>query len=297
MATTIKGIDVSHWQGTNVDFNKVKKAGYDFVMINAGYGKYIGQKDECFETNYKKAKSAGLKIGAYWYSYALTSADAELEAKVFLEAIKGKTFEMPIAFDIEDSSQTALSPDQIGKIVKAFCSYCESKNYFVMLYSYADFLNNKVPSTYKTKYSVWLAEFDKAKPTVYKGNYDMWQYTSKGFVSGVSGNCDCNNAYKDFTKIIKEKGLNGFKKQRTIELPTLEKSGYKKGDSTNGVLALKEMLIIAKARKLHNVTLDENGIFGDGTEKAVNALLKKWGYKQTSVAGEKFIKKLASAIK
>lgn len=297
MATTIKGIDVSHWQGTNIDFNKVKKAGYDFVMINAGYGKYIGQKDECFETNYKKAKSAGLKVGAYWYSYALTSADAELEAKVFLEAIKDKTFEMPIAFDIEDSSQTALSQDQIGKIVKAFCSYCESKNYFVMLYSYADFLNNKVPSTYKTKYSVWLAEFDKAKPTVYKGNYDMWQYTSKGFVSGVSGNCDCNNAYKDFTKIIKEKGLNGFKKQRTIELPALEKSGYKKGDSTNGVLALKEMLIIAKARKLHNVTLDENSIFGEGTEKAVNALLKKWGYKQNSIAGEKFIKKLAGAIK
>lgn len=297
MATTIKGIDVSHWQGTNIDFNKVKKAGYDFVMINAGYGKYIGQKDECFETNYKKAKSAGLKVGAYWYSYALTSADAELEAKVFLEAIKDKTFEMPIAFDIEDSSQTALSQDQIGKIVKAFCSYCESKNYFVMLYSYADFLNNKVPSTYKTKYSVWLAEFDKAKPTVYKGNYDMWQYTSKGFVSGVSGNCDCNNAYKDFTKIIKEKGLNGLKKQRTIELPALEKSGYKKGDSTNGVLALKEMLIIAKARKLHNVTLDENSIFGEGTEKAVNALLKKWGYKQNSIAGEKFIKKLAGAIK
>ena len=109
MATTIKGIDVSHWQGTNVDFNKVKKAGYDFVMINAGYGKYIGQKDECFETNYKKAKSAGLKVGAYWYSYALTSADAELEAKVFLEAIKGKTFEMPIAFDIEDSFLSVIS--------------------------------------------------------------------------------------------------------------------------------------------------------------------------------------------
>ena len=57
------------------------------------------------------------------------------------------------------------------------------------------------------------------------------------------------------------------------------------------------MLIIAKARKLHNVTLDENRVFGEGTEKAVNALLKKWGYKQNSIAGEKFIKKLASAIK
>jgi len=125
----------------------------------------------------------------------------------------------------------------------------------------------------------------------------MWQYTSKGSVSGVNGNCDCNYAYKDFTAIIKKKGLNGFKKQKNNELSILEKSGYKKGDKTSGVLALKEMLIIAKARKLHNVTLDENSIFGEGTEKAVNALLKKWGYKQNSVAGEKFIKKLASAIK
>lgn len=296
MATTIKGIDVSHWQGTNVDFNKVKKAGYDFVMINAGYGKYIGQKDECFETNYKKAKSAGLKVGTYWYSYALTSADAELEAKVFLEAIKGKTFEMPIAFDIEDSTQCNLSASTIGSIINAFCGYCEKKNYYVMLYSYAAFLNSKVPSDCKNKYCVWLAEFDKSKPS-YGGSYGMWQYTSKGSVSGVNGNCDCNYAYKDFTAIIKKKGLNGFKKQKNNELSILEKSGYKKGDKTSGVLALKEMLIIAKARKLHNVSLDENGIFGDGTEKAVNALLKKWGYKQTSIAGEKFIKKLASAIK
>lgn len=293
-----KGIDVSKWQGNNVDFKKVKKAGYSFVMINAGYGKYAHQKDECFETNYKKAKLAGLKVGAYWYSYALTEAEAKEEAKVFIEAIKNKTFEMPIAFDIEDSSQTKLSQDTIGKIINAFCSYCESKNYFVMLYSYADFLNNKVPSSCKTKYSVWLAEFDKAKPTVYKGNYDMWQYTSKGSVSGVSGNCDCNNAYKDFTKIIKEKGFNGFPKT-PIAVPTaktMDTKGFKSGDDSLGVLAFKELIALAKKKGLHSVNVDENSIFGDGTKKAVNTLLKKWGYKENGIAGTNFIKKLKSVL-
>lgn len=80
-----------------------------------------------FWNQLQKAKSAGLKVGAYWYSYALTSADAELEAKVFLEAIKGKTFEMPIAFDIEDSTQCDLSASTIGSIINAFCGYCEKK--------------------------------------------------------------------------------------------------------------------------------------------------------------------------
>lgn len=293
MATIInKGIDVSKWQGKNVDFNKVKKAGYDFVMINAGYGKYINQKDECFETNYKKAKDAGLKVGAYWYSYATTVSDAELEAKTFLEAIKDKTFEMPIAFDIEDSSQQNLSSTTVGSIINSFCSYCENKNYYVMLYSYTSFLNNKVPSSCKTKYATWLAEFDVSKPA-YKGSYDMWQYISKGSVAGVNGNCDCNYAYKDFAKIIKEKGLNGFPKtSNNTSLKTLDTTGFKTGDDSLGILALKELLTLAKEKGLHNISVDENSKFGEGTTNAVNALLKKWNYKENSIAGTNFIKKL-----
>lgn len=65
-----KGIDVSTWQG-NIDFSKVKAAGIDFVIIRAGYGREISQKDKYFEQNYKNAKAAGLNVGAYWYSYAV----------------------------------------------------------------------------------------------------------------------------------------------------------------------------------------------------------------------------------
>lgn len=292
-----KGIDVSKWQGNNVDFNKVKKAGYDFVMLNAGYGKFISQKDPTFESNYKKAKSAGLKVGAYWYSYAVTTDDAESEAKIFLEVIKGKQFDMPIAFDIEDGSQTKLSTTEIGNIINSFCGYCEKKNYYVMLYSYTDFLKNHIPSSCKTKYCVWLAEFDKSTPT-YTGQYGMWQYTSKGSVSGVSGNCDCNYSYKDFTSIIKEKGLNGYTKSSSTSTTTktLDTDGYKQNDKDLGVLALKELLLLAKAKGLHTYSMDENNTFGDGTKKAVNSLLKKWGYKENGIAGTNFIKKLKSCL-
>ena len=90
--TKISGIDVSHWQRT-VDFEKVKSAGYTFVMLNAGYGRYAKQKDESFERNYTAAKKAGLDVGAYWYSYALTETEALEEAKTFVSCIKGKKFE------------------------------------------------------------------------------------------------------------------------------------------------------------------------------------------------------------
>ena len=224
-----KGIDVSHWQG-RIDFDKVKSQGYSFVMINAGYGKYISQKDENFEKNYAAARKAGLNIGTYWYSYALTEADALAEAKTFLEAVKGKMFEYPLAFDIEDASQSEL-------------------------------------------------------PNAAISNYGMWQYTSKGTVNGVSDRCDCNYAYKDYPAIMKKKCLNLY----PSNAKNLDTTGYKKGDKGNGVLALKYLLMLAKKKGMHNINLDKNDIFGAGTQKAVNNILKSHGFSQNGIAGKKFI--------
>ena len=184
------GIDISHWQGS-VDLNKAKASGVKFVMLNAGYGRYDSQKDAQFENNYKKAVAAGLGIGAYWYSYALNEAQALEEAKCFCRAIKGKKFDYPVAFDIEDRTQASLSADMIGKIITKFCSYMESQGYYVSLYSYVSFLKNKVPAAVRSKYDIWIANFDVEKPS-YSGAYGMWQYTSSGSVSGVTGRCDCN---------------------------------------------------------------------------------------------------------
>lgn len=77
----------------------------------------------------------------------------------------------------------------------------------------------------------------------------------------------------------------------------LDEQGYKKGQTSDGVLAIKELLLLAKTLKIHNQGMDENGGFGNGTKKAVNGLLKKWGYEPTGIAGDNFIKKLTAEIR
>ena len=210
MMKDMKGIDVSKWQG-NVDFEKVRAAGYDFVIINAGYGRYIAQKDPYFERNYARAKAAGLGVGAYWYSYALTRSQAEKEAEVFMQAVAGKKFEYPLCFDIEDGSQSKLSSTIIGEMCRAFCGTLERNGYYAVIYSYASFLNNKVPADCKQKYDVWVAAFDVARPP-YSGAYGMWQYSEKGRVNGISGKVDLDIAYKDYPAIMRRTGLNGYGK-------------------------------------------------------------------------------------
>lgn len=282
----IKGIDVSKYQG-DVDFAKVKSAGYNFVMINAGYGRYISQKDRCFDKNYAEAKAARLNVGAYWYSYAVNAAQAQEEARVFLEVIKGREFEYPVALDIEDAVQQRLPNAVIGDIVNSFCSYLESRGYYAMIYSYANFLKNKVPVECRKKYDVWVAHFDVDSPD-YPDSYGMWQYSSTGRVSGVNGNCDLDYSYKDYPAIMKEKGLNGYGKSQRI----LDSTGWKFGDKGMGVLALKQMLILARDKKLIEQKVDDNGTFGEGTQKAVNELLNKWNYLSNGIAGDNFIRKL-----
>ncbi len=292
----IKGIDISHWQGS-VDLEKVKADGYHFVILNAGYGRYDSQKDERFEENYKKAKAAGLGVGAYWYSYALTPADAEAEAKCFCKVLSGKQLDYPVAFDIEDRTQSSLSADTIGKIITAFCSYLEKKGYYVCLYSYVSFLESKVPSDIRRRYDIWVANFDVTKPD-YDGPYGMWQYTSSGFVSGVGGKCDCDYAYKDYPAVIKAAGLNGYTKPSPKPaLKVLDTKGLKQGDKNFGVYELKSLLSLAEQAGLTTVHITVDDGFGIGTRGVVNGLLTSWGYKPNGIAGEGFADRLTRELK
>lgn len=100
-ADTMKGIDVSVHNG-DIDWGKVKTDGIGFAIIRAGYGRLASQKDKRFEQNYSGAKAAGIPVGAYWYSYAMNENEARQEADVFLSVIKGKQFEMPVYFDLEE---------------------------------------------------------------------------------------------------------------------------------------------------------------------------------------------------
>ena len=124
MEAKYKGIDVSKWQG-DINWEKVRASGVEFAMLRAGFGRCQGQNDTSFERNYREAKKNGILVGAYHYSYAKTVSDAEKEAEYFLSLISGKSFEFPVAFDIEDNSQKNLSREEVSNIVEAFCGRTE----------------------------------------------------------------------------------------------------------------------------------------------------------------------------
>lgn len=212
-----KGIDVSKHQGT-IDWQKVKASGVDFAMIRAGYGRYDNQKDECFEENYKNAKQAGVKVGAYLYSYAKSVDDAKKEAETFLKWISGKQFEYPVAFDVEEKAQSDKGKQFVSDIIRAFCETVEKAGCYVCIYANKYWLDNFVDDDCKKKYDVWLAQW--AEKATYAGNYGIWQYSSQGSVDGISGRSDMDESYKDYYSIMKNKGLNGFSASAPIPAPT-----------------------------------------------------------------------------
>ena len=184
-----KCIDVSTWQGS-IDFNKVKSAGYNYVIIRAGYGKEKSQKDNMFETNYKKAKSAGLKVGAYWFSYAMSPSTATAEADACLSCIKGKKFELPVYYDMEYQPAMSTSNSNYTKMAVNFCNKLKSNGFKSGVYSSAsvyDYLLNR--KTLKNNgISIWNAEW-YIKPSI---TCDVWQYSEKGQVNGINTSVDMN---------------------------------------------------------------------------------------------------------
>lgn len=198
---SVKGIDVSKYQGT-IDWDKVKADGVEFVVIRSGYGREISQKDPYFETNYAGAKAAGLQVGTYWYSYAESAEDAKTEAKTFLEAVKGKTFDLPIYYDVEENTQAEKGKEFVTGVILAFAEEVKQAGYTVGVYANTNWLKNYIDRDKLGNMSVWKADYrenyDKEIPC------DIHQYASDGNVNGISGRCDMNTGYADFCKAVKE---------------------------------------------------------------------------------------------
>lgn len=212
----MKGIDVSVHNG-DIDWGKVKTDGIDFAILRAGYGKLASQKDQKFEQNYKNAKAVNLPVGAYWYSYAMNENEARQEADVFLSVIKGKQFEMPVYFDLEEKKQFDLGKEKVSAIMRAFLEKVESAGYFTGLYGSASSLTIHTADDIKSRYTIWLAHW--VDETNYSGAYGVWQHSEKGKVAGINGNVDLDICYKDFPTVIKNKGLNGFGKEKDLPDP------------------------------------------------------------------------------
>jgi len=258
---TYKGIDVSKHQG-KIDWQKVKSAGIQFAMLRAGYGRYANQKDEQFEANYTGAKAVGIPVGAYHYSYAKTVEQAKAEAQTFLAWIKGKTFEYPVAFDIEDKSQAGLGKQLISDMIRAFCETVEKAGYYVCVYANKDWLVNRIDEDCKKKYDTWLAEWRSDKPT-YSGQYGMWQHTSDGSVSGINGRVDMNYAYKDYPSIMKANSLNGMKK--TSSAGGASSNSTTSAGSTANKFAAKTKVTLNKTPLYASATAKSPAAYKTGT--------------------------------
>jgi len=216
----LKGIDVSYAQGV-IDWEKVKASGLvDFAILRAGYGKETTQVDTQFERNYAACKCLGIPCGAYWFSYAMSADEAKREAQVFLQTIKGKSFEYPVYMDLENEKQFALGKAACSAIVDAFLNTLEQAGYFAGLYCSTYYLDNYLSDSIKSRYTVWCAQY--ASKCTYQNPYGIWQYNVAGStehdiigqksISGIVGECDMDYCYTDYPSIIKAAGLNGFTK-------------------------------------------------------------------------------------
>lgn len=226
----LKGMDVSKWQGS-INWSEVKKDGTEFAILREGWGKKSStQIDKQFKRNYENAKSVGIPVGCYHYSYADSVLDARLEAEFCLENIRGLKLEYPVCFDIEDREMLKLSNRQRTDIVKAFCGEIEKAGYYAMFYCSAHWLNNYlIKDELIRKYDLWLAQWDVGTPAVSCG---IWQKSDKGTINGIVGNVDLDIAYKNYTEIMKAKGLNGFSKSNdSQQLPNYFVYTVKKGDT------------------------------------------------------------------
>ena len=215
-ATLIHGIDVSKYQG-QINWTQVKNDGIDFAFIKVagrGYGTGKLYYDTWYKENLKNAYLAGVKVGAYFFSQAITVQEAVEEASMMIDALKGYHISYPVVFDWETSdgyrTNIGISKATMTAMADTFCSMLEAAGYKAMVYANTyDF--ERFDATYLTsKYASWLARYTAA----YKNNgvrytagnplpplkypYQIWQYSSTGRVNGISGNVDMNIAFTDF---------------------------------------------------------------------------------------------------
>ena len=189
-----KCIDISEWN-CDINFNKVRNTGVTCVIIRAGYGKDPNQEDNKFQEYYRQAKSAGLNVGAYWYSYATSVDAAKAEVKNCMNTIGGKQFDLPVFLDVEEYRQAVLPRRTLTDIISAFCDGIKSYGYDVGMYSAKSMLvDSAYPDELSSKYLIWIA----APNTSYSdlpSYVDLWQYSWTGTVDGIRGDVDLNYIY------------------------------------------------------------------------------------------------------
>lgn len=204
------GIDVSQYQGL-INWDVVKDH-IDFAIIRCGFGQDLpGQDDKLFKRNADECTRLNIPFGVYLYSYAKNATDAKGEAKHVMRLIKNYKMAYPIYYDLEDENTTGKQTNEvIASIAKTFAEELEKNGYYVGIYASLYWWKTKLTNPIFNKYTRWVANY--AAELNFDKEYDMWQYSSTGWVEGISTIVDLNYCYKDFPKIIKAVGKNNFDK-------------------------------------------------------------------------------------
>lgn len=222
----IKGIDVSRHNG-NVNFEKVKQSGIDFVILRIGYRGYLDGSlniDNTFLQNYTKAKKRGLYVGGYFFSQAKNKAEGIAEREYCLKIIKDNNiyFDYPVYIDTEWSNNNHngradnISISDRTDVLLGFCFTMENNGFYTGIYRSENWLKTKTLYGHLTMYDKWIAKWAISAPSNKYGTYNMWQYSNNYKIDGTR--FDISRAYIDLSQVIKDKGLNKYNKTKIYDI-------------------------------------------------------------------------------
>ncbi len=187
------GIDISEFQ-EEINFRKVKRQGYRFAIIRAGFG-VDGTEDEKFREHVKKARAAGLAVGVYYYSHAITVEEAVQEADFVLDLLDGKKLDLPVFYDVETQRQDVLDNDQLTLVISAFLSRLNAGGYTAGVYANRHFFSTRLNLAALSASPLWIANYIDVLD--YEGRYDFWQFTNEGDIAGIEGPVDIDICFNE----------------------------------------------------------------------------------------------------
>ena len=190
------GIDVSHHNGT-VNWQAVKDSGIDFAIIRCGYGDDLTSQDDAqWERNVSECERLGIPYGVYLYSYATSEEQARNEARHALRLLEGHSPSLPVFIDYEEPRNLVGGTELLGDMAQIFCDAIQQAGYAAGVYGSLNWWNNYFTASEFSNESWyrWVAHWGSSS-CGYNGRYEMWQYTSDGSVSGISGRVDMNYWY------------------------------------------------------------------------------------------------------
>ena len=295
------GVDLSRFQ-QGISFDALVREGVEFVILR---GAYHLTKDIEFENFYAQAKARNLPVGVYLYTIATTPQEARAEAEFLINnVLKGKKFELPIYIDIEDERYYSRPKSNTSAVVKAFCDTLEANDYFAGVYASTYFFATYLDDSQLKAYTHWVAQWSKQLTYPDSSVVGVWQFggsTNQIKSPVIAGyTVDQNYLYRDFPSIIKSYGLNGFTREDTPVIkpvtPPSDVGLLKKGDSNAGVYLLKQNILVLRKRGIISQNVDDNNIFGDGTEIAVKQIQKAAGIAEDGIAGAMTIRAIKTLL-